>query len=1466
MCWVSTWGQIQFFPELGIEPETSEIGGQPSYRLRHRSPQEQCNIGRIVMLKETQRLEGQNTTLRSEIRQLHEERDQLTRIIRSHASVCPLTPRHSPLTVVRESPLLVVPLRESPIITGSGSSGGCTAGGGCQGLTLIRESPLTTGDVLKTQIRESPLPGESNPRESPITLGGQRNASEDAQVVAPVSGGKRKDTDSAISRKSPRLIRESPLLAALAYLSSASASSQSTEGAMQCGHQPEAKGALLESHQSRKSPAMGMTGGMASYSLQSPVVVGGGAEGGDGGGSSGRLSRNGRRSSLLMQSPVMGGARPSVVMQSPALLVPPTRESPVPLLIINPSGGTTGGAGIGGGIGQAAKASNATITSPLPPSGRAVPSSPVPMTSRPRKSPIALFRGNPSPVHLCNPTEQRLAMDQSPILFGSPPKQSKHSIPPRLNLSGPKPVKPILPKPPSSSLSSTSSTASSSSFPCSSPRTPQSFMASPLPITASPVSATGRPSHASPVFFGEGCFTPSVGKKLSSSSFISTSEYGIHQPNKSPLCQADDASAVSRSPLYDSEKLRQSPMQQPDSVHHTTRSPLCILEAMRQMNQSPMKKPDVKRKLNQSPLCTKDIAKQHICQSPSSHMETTSQTSKSPAGCLFNSPSRADHSPMTVNDSCNRNTPSSASRITQQSPVFFGSGKGSNPPPSANNGQFLQPQPLPRSVSAYAKSPTSSLLTLLQRGNSFPTGRLTGPSPTADKPGSSSASNAFLGVKKSNMFHSNRGSGVFSTTTNSNMSVDSVNRQSAPGVATSESEFNKYINTNTKNNQVKSNLASDSTCSSSTFRRPDDRNDHEIIDVDEIEEVQHNKNSTPIGTPIGSIDSGNIGNFCFASNLNDSNSNNNSNHTANIDETKTHRPTGNRSGTLFNNSNTFGPTLDILNKNSSNATSNSTSNAMNVKKSSEDSGSAVVLDQTNSFNTARIFPDSPALPSPSILDDNALSLEEIERSAAVLEGRDDFMDLLDIQALLELSADHNSNNSGSNSNNFNSCDNFVDLNNSGVQDEVDIPRSGNQRSMSTACRSNAQIAIAPASNFNSYQCQNSTDTKIDDVNANNNAFVQHSAPTVFNPPHIPQENTQNSDTNFLFNIPPNSMQTDQDRYAQILASFQSLQNTNQNSTLPVMGGHLQSSNETHRRASAEQTSGDASGLQAAAQSALTNMGALGGLFVSSATSTIHHHPSQNQQSFLTPAQCQDNNYVRDVNSILAPSALTNSQNFLAAPQGLLSESAQANPAMCNQNTSFMATNQSAVSLFQMGQQLQPPHQSGFGEERYRLNAQWQPPLPRSTDALTPGLNRGPDQRLQQMAHSHTSDGSLPNPNSQATSGFSTYKSSRLRELLNAPTTHDVTNVSDASGGPSLFAPANNTPWNPSGVTQHSVWESHGNATTTSSSFSLIQTLESVPTPERNANTEQSSVWDPASSGSQGQTERRESSAKKLHRN
>ncbi|XP_059142132.1 uncharacterized protein LOC131929782 [Physella acuta] len=214
------------------------------------------------LIEETQRLECHNTTLRSEIKQLHEEREQLTRIIRSHASVCPLTPRQSPLTVIRESPL------------------------------PIRESPLT-------------LP-----------------------------------------------------------LSSAS---------------------------------------------------------------------------LLARSPVMG--KSPVVVQSPVLLVPPTRESPVPLLIINP-----------------------TRESPIP--ARVIPSSPIPMSSRPRKSPVSMLRVNPSPI-----LGERLG-DKSPIPFGSPPKQSKHSIPPRLNLAGPKPVVPILPKPAAHSSPS--------------PKTPLSMITSPLPTAPSP--------------------------------------------------------------------------------------------------------------------------------------------------------------------------------------------------------------------------------------------------------------------------------------------------------------------------------------------------------------------------------------------------------------------------------------------------------------------------------------------------------------------------------------------------------------------------------------------------------------------------------------------------------------------------------------------------------------------------------------------------------------------------------------------------------------------------------------------------------------------------------------------------------------------------------------------------------------------------------------------------------------------
>ncbi|KAI8744435.1 homeobox protein 2, partial [Biomphalaria glabrata] len=255
------------------------------------------------LMEETQRLECHNTTLLTEIKQLHEEREQLTRIIRSHASVCPLTPRQSPLTIVRESP----------------------------------------------------LPGSI--RGSPLTL---------------------------------------PLSAAASILA--------------------------------KSPVMG----------KSPVVV-----------------------------------------QSPVLLVPPTRESPVPLLILNP-----------------------TRESPIP--GRVVPSSPVPMSGRPRKSPVSILRINQSPI----PGEK--FGDRSPIPFGSPPKQSKHSIPPRLNLAGPKPVVPILPKPAANSTPS--------------PKTPLGVTMSPLPTATSPITAGGRTIHMSPVFFGEGCFTRSGRTRQISQSPISVTD------------------------------------------------------------------------------------------------------------------------------------------------------------------------------------------------------------------------------------------------------------------------------------------------------------------------------------------------------------------------------------------------------------------------------------------------------------------------------------------------------------------------------------------------------------------------------------------------------------------------------------------------------------------------------------------------------------------------------------------------------------------------------------------------------------------------------------------------------------------------------------------------------------------------------------------------------------------------------
>lgn len=265
-------------------------------------------------------MECHNTTLRSEIKQLHEEREQLTRIIQNHASICPLTPRQSPLTISRDSP-------------------------------------------LSHSVRESPLP-------------------------------------------------------------------------------------------------------LASFT-----------------------------GNLLATSPVMG--KSPVLVQSPAILVPPTRESPVPLLIINPA-----------------------RESPIPTS--LVPSSPVPMSGRPRKSPVSLLRFNQSPI----PGEK------SPIPFGSPPKQSKHSIPARLNLA--RPVVPILPKPAPTTLHNSPS-----------PRTPKTIITSPLPIAASPGSL-GRSLHVSPVFFREGCFTPSGHSRQVSQSPISADSSSSSTPAR--ITQQSPVFFVDRAP------------------------------------------------------------------------------------------------------------------------------------------------------------------------------------------------------------------------------------------------------------------------------------------------------------------------------------------------------------------------------------------------------------------------------------------------------------------------------------------------------------------------------------------------------------------------------------------------------------------------------------------------------------------------------------------------------------------------------------------------------------------------------------------------------------------------------------------------------------------------------------------------------------------------------------------------------
>ncbi|RUS79359.1 hypothetical protein EGW08_012880, partial [Elysia chlorotica] len=1254
---------------------------------------------------------------------------------------------------------------------------------------------------------------------------------DDSQCFASTSRGKEKVCGSTLVRDAARLLRESPLLAVLATLTSAS--SQSTVGVMQGGYQTEVNDHALASSTSKgnntsKSPVMGMTSGMSSFSLQSPVILGAGPNEATEGGSSGRLSRNGRRSSLLMQSPVMGAARPSVVMHSPALLVPPTRESPVPLLIINPNGGSAGGAAMGQAIGQATSTGNTTMTSPLPPSGRVVPSSPIPMSSRPRKSPIALYRGNPSPVHsqqqhLYNPIEQRLAMDQSPVLFGSPPKQSKHSIPPRLNLSGPKPVKPILPKPPSSSISSASS-GSSSSFPCSSPRTPQSFIASPLPATASPVSATGRPSHASPVFFGEGCFTPSVGK---SSSFIHAGEYSIRQSSKSPLFQGDEAPMSNRSPLCGLDKLRQSPMQRSDSISQTSQSPLCILEAMRQINQSPMKKPDVKRKLSQSPLCSTEAAKQQIRQSPIGQMEVRGQTTKSPASFIASSPARPDHSPMTVSENNSKRSPISSSRITQQSPVFFGSGKGSNPPPSANRGQFLQPQPLPRSVSSHSKGPASSLLTLLQRGTPQPAdlNRATGPASSADTLGGNSISNAFANLRTSHLFHSNRGSGVFSTTPNNNTSLNTgktESGQSTIGVDIDGNVFNSNTGTNAggdKDNSILTGVASSHSNVQLTHDHTSS-NDHEVIDVDELDEAY---DPMKIKTFTGSNENDTLDNVSFANRIGDNNSNNNTN-VISIDPNKAH-DTSNSVETLTRGSNVFAPTFEFFNKSAPSTDTHIVSNDMDMNKN-YNSNVPSIPDPTHAFTGVRTVPDSPALPSPSLLlDDNALSLEEIERSAAVLEGRDDFMDLLDIQALLELSADHISSNSNAN---FSSCDSYMSPNDTctTISDERGVSQNTSQREILTARNNNAQNENIPGPVFNVCQHAMPTGNRTDDANTMSETFVPNVTLPVFNPRSMPQVNIVNSESHFLFNTQSNSMQTDGDRYAQILSSFRGLQHISQNSTHTAMSGNLQPSTGSQQCGSTPQGAGEASGVQVS-QSSLSNLSSAGNIFVSSASSTIHHHPSQAQQSpFLIPSQIQDN-FFGCINS--TPSAIGNAQKMMTIPQSFTLSHIEENPRVGSQDNRFIS-HQPPTSSFQTGNQ-QNLTQPMLSQDKPNFNMPWQTPISSPHNTFITGSMQSPDHS-RGIESSRINDGSITNLQTQAPSGFSTYRS-RLRELLNAPTTSEVTSEPTRGGPPNMCNPNSSFSFTPA-PTQRSVWEQ-----THPLAPASVQRVESNPIPEGATNHGQS---------------------------
>lgn len=136
--------------------------------------------------QETQRLEYHNTSLRSEIKQLHEEREQLARIIQNHASVCPLTPRHSPLTIPNHSPASI---RASPVTQPSPCSSSRTmttspAPGKGSELTPVllappaRDSPVplliinSEGDAPANTsvVISSPAPVTGRPRKSPVSL------------------------------------------------------------------------------------------------------------------------------------------------------------------------------------------------------------------------------------------------------------------------------------------------------------------------------------------------------------------------------------------------------------------------------------------------------------------------------------------------------------------------------------------------------------------------------------------------------------------------------------------------------------------------------------------------------------------------------------------------------------------------------------------------------------------------------------------------------------------------------------------------------------------------------------------------------------------------------------------------------------------------------------------------------------------------------------------------------------------------------------------------------------------------------------------------------------------------------------------------------------------------------------------------------------------------------------------------